>query len=279
MKIASLHRFLAAAAVVPVVSVQLSASALAVVQSPEPNLEEQREVQMEVVEQHQGPGPMHQQMPGPMGEPGDHAAAMLHMLRLSPEQQAKFRAIHFEHEKSMIKSRADMEIKRLELEQLLSQPDFKEAEVRAKAQELHTLMAQTRQKSLDVFFQIRNLLTDLMAIERRLGSKQPDARARSACPHLGQNSPRYQSSSCGPTAAATAAPSARNVPNGSFEANPPRLAAISPRPMKVPNNDASIKVRRVNRHPRKAPIIASIGGSPMPSPSCPRSHSHPNAMP
>ena len=158
MKIACSRRFPALVAAALVIGAGLCPPAGAVVQSPEPVISEQ-EMDVEVVQQGAGPGPMRQRMGGPMPAPGDHPHAMLRMLRLTTEQQQKFQLIHFEHEKSMIKGRAEVQIKRLELEQLLSQPDFKEGEVRAKAQELQSLMAQQRQKSLDVFFQIRNLLT------------------------------------------------------------------------------------------------------------------------
>lgn len=147
MQTACSQRFSALAAAL-IIQAGLAVPAGAVVQSPEPVVE-QREVNMEVVERH----------PGPMRGPGDHQEAMLRMLRLSPEQQTKFQAIHFEHEKTMIRLRAEIQIKRLELEQLLGQPDFKENEVRARAQELQSLNAQARQKSLEVFFQIRSLLT------------------------------------------------------------------------------------------------------------------------
>src|SRR5262249_55582737 len=80
-----------------------------------------------------------------------------------------------------------------------------------------------------------------------------------------------QSSTPGPIVAAAAAPSARNVPNGSAYLSVPRLAAIKINPTMVPLKDASTRVNSVSFHPTNAPIIASILTSPKPSPSSWRS--------
>src|SRR5438046_1484594 len=93
----------------------------------------------------------------------------------------------------------------------------------------------------------------------------PQPRERPA--HGVHNRPRYQSRIIGPTVAAAAAPSARNVPNGSAYFRPPRLVTMSNRPMIVPLSDASISVTSVSCQPRNAPTIASIFTSPIPRPS------------
>ena len=53
-----------------------------------------------------------------------------------------------------------------------------------------------------------------------------------------------------------------------------RPVAISATPTIDPLNEASTSVRIVSFQPTNAPIIASIFGSPIPSASCFRSHSH-----
>src|SRR5206468_5465907 len=82
-----------------------------------------------------------------------------------------------------------------------------------------------------------------------------------------QNSPRYQASALCPTVAAAAAPSARNVPNGSAYFMPPRLLTIRASPTTEPASEAIISVTSASFQPRNAPIIASIFTSPIPSPS------------
>src|SRR5262249_5750348 len=97
--------------------------------------------------------------------------------------------------------------------------------------------------------------------------KEHEQRGTRGAPH---RSPRYQSSRLDPTVAESAAPSARNVPNGSAYFNPPRRLMMSASPTSVPLNDAIISVTSVSFHPRNAPTIASIFTSPIPSPSSPR---------
>ena len=74
--------------------------------------------------------------------------------------------------------------------------------------------------------------------------------ARGATYALGvvHSSPRYQSRIAGPTVAAAAAPSARNVPNGSAYFIVPRLATISARPTIEPADR-----RQHQRHQRELP--------------------------
>src|SRR5215208_6250768 len=83
--------------------------------------------------------------------------------------------------------------------------------------------------------------------------------------------PRYQASSGSPATAATSAPTARKVPNGSANFMSPRPDNNSPMPTNEPAKDARTSVTSISFQPRNAPIIASIFTSPMPSPSMPRS--------
>ena len=76
----------------------------------------------------------------------------------------------------------------------------------------------------------------------------------------------YQSSNRWPTVDASAAPSARKVPNGSAYFMSPLRNATSVRPTIEPAIDAIINVTSVSFQPTNAPIIASIFTSPMPSP-------------
>lgn len=133
-------------------SLVLAGPAGAVVQPPEPAPGQQEAIEVQVIQ--------HEERPGPMGgNPGHGPEGMLMRLRLTPEQQGKFQTMHFEQEKFMVRNRADVAVKRLELQQILGQPDFREQEVRAKYQEIQVLHQQAHQRSLDGFFQIRNLLT------------------------------------------------------------------------------------------------------------------------
>src|SRR5258708_12479919 len=101
--------------------------------------------------------------------------------------------------------------------------------------------------------------------DRGPGDVPPSCGATGAVGH--HRRPKYQSVSAGPTVTAVAAPIARKHPNGSAYFIVPRPVTISPRPITEPDSDASINVSSVSFQPRNPPIIASIFGSPMPSPS------------
>lgn len=138
----------------------LAQPAGAVVVPPESTDPQMRQVEVQERVMH-GPGLPYEIQGhglGPMMQ-GGGPEAILRMLRLTPEQQAKFQALHLQQEKDMIRLRAETAIKRLELEHLLTSPDFKEADVRAKHRELEAAQAQERQRSLDALFQLRALLT------------------------------------------------------------------------------------------------------------------------
>src|SRR3954452_3344070 len=81
--------------------------------------------------------------------------------------------------------------------------------------------------------------------------------------HIGPQNCRYQLRRPGPTVAASAAPIARNVPNGSAYFISPLRAAIKAIPTTDPATDAIISVTIVSCQPMNAPIIASIFTSPI----------------
>ena len=78
---------------------------------------------------------------------------------------------------------------------------------------------------------------------------------------------RTSRSAAVPASIDASAPSARNVPKGSAYFIVPRRSAIRPTPTIAPAKEASTSVSSICCQPRKAPIIASIFTSPMPSPS------------
>jgi len=74
-------------------------------------------------EESQKPGPR-REMRGPMGPPD-----MQQVLGLSDEQASQLRAMHFESAKARIKTRAEMQLKRLELEELLRAEETDQAAI------------------------------------------------------------------------------------------------------------------------------------------------------
>ena len=79
---------------------------------------------------------------------------------LTPEQAENVATLQKNHIKETSKIRTDLAVKRIEREQLLSQPQPNRDEVLAKQREITDLQAQLQQKALARELELRTILTD-----------------------------------------------------------------------------------------------------------------------
>jgi Spy/CpxP family protein refolding chaperone len=97
-------------------------------------------------------GPPRARMGGPGGGPMDE-------LGLTEEQQEKLRALHTEGRKAGIRSRADMQLKRMELEELLEADEPNQAAIDKTLRELNDLRGAALKRHIDQRLGFQRLLT------------------------------------------------------------------------------------------------------------------------
>lgn len=95
----------------------------------------------------------------PEASGGPRGGGMMEELGLTDQQRQQMRALHSEHRKAAIRSRADLELKRLELNELLEADEPNQPALDNTIRELNDLRAASFKRRIDQRLAFRRLLT------------------------------------------------------------------------------------------------------------------------